>query len=149
MSDPQARLRLYAHRDPDGEVRGTFLLLEGERLGIWEESGLGEEIALPLPAGALAAVFQRYGKPLEDPQLLAELQAEPTTAEPDPEQRPLVVPLPGGRSAMLRRFRFMPFGWVHPADYVLCELPDTEPLCAPAPLVASALAALARAALRE
>jgi hypothetical protein len=77
--------------------------------------------------------------------------------------RPLKVPLGEGRTATLRRFRYMPFGWVHPADYILCELPDptagvrpqlelalpNEPLVVPAPLMASALAALARAAARQ
>lgn len=146
MPFEQNRLCLYAQRDPDGDVRGTFLLLEGGRIGLWEESGLGEEVALPLPLGATETVFRRYGKPLEDPAYLAALLAEPVPEEP--ELRPLRLPLAEGGSATLRRFRFMPFGWVHPADYLLCELPGEEPLAAPAPLVASALAALARAATR-
>jgi hypothetical protein len=152
MASEQTRLCLYAQRDPDGALRGTFLIVEGTEVGLWEESGLGEELALPLPQGALEAVFRRYGKPLEsdsttgEPPLYETLLAEPVPEEP--ELRPLRVPLRAGRTATLRRFRFMPFGWVHPADYLLCELPEEEPLAAPAPLVASALAALARAASR-
>ncbi len=52
------------------------------------------------------------------------------------------IPLPGGGHALLRRFRFLPYGWVHPADYLLWEEPGQESLAAPAPLVGSALAAL-------
>ena len=101
---------------------------------------LGEEVALPLPEGALPAVFRRYGKPLED-------AVTPTLVAPaDDDDQPLAVPLRGGGRARLWRFRFMPFGWVHPADYLLWEGAGDEPLAAPAPLVASALSALARAA---
>lgn len=154
----QRRLCLYAQRDPDGELLGTFLVVQGDQVGLWEESGLADEVALPLPPGALEAVAHRYGKPLEDPAELAAICAE----SPEHAMRPLKVPLGEGRVATLRRFRYMPFGWVHPADYILCELPDpaagartqlelalpNEPLAVPAPLMASALAALARAASR-
>lgn len=138
--DPQRRLRLYARRDESGEVRGTFLIRDGALLALWEESGLGEEVALPLPEGALPAVFRRYGRPLE-------AAVTPALVEPaDDDDQPLAVPLRGGGRARLWRFRFMPFGWVHPADYLLWEGAGDEPLAAPAPLVASALSALARAA---
>jgi hypothetical protein len=144
----QRRLRLYARRDADGEIRGTFLIRADDVLALWEESGLGEEIALPLPAAALPAVFRRYGRPLE-----AGVVASPP-ASGDEDDEPLLVPLPGGGQARLLRFQFMPFGWVHPADYLLWECPwppaagAAEPaaLAAPAPLITSALSALARAA---
>lgn len=157
----QRRLCLYAQRDPDGAILGTFLVVQGDQVGLWEESGLADEVALPLPPGALEAVAHRYGKPLEDPKELAAICAE-SPEPPEHAMRPLKVPLGEGRVATLRRFRYMPFGWVHPADYILCELPDpaagartqlelalpSEPLAVPAPLMASALAALARAASR-
>lgn len=138
--EPLPRLRLYAHRDASGEVRGTFLLREGELIALWEESGLGEEVALPLPPAALPSVFRRYGKPLEE-------GVRPTPlAMPDEADAPLLVPLPGGGQARLWRFQFLPYGWVHPADYLMWECADRESVVAPAPLVASALSALARAA---
>jgi len=138
--DSPRRLRLYARRDPSGEVRGTFLIRDRSLLLLWEESGLAEEVALPLPEGALPAVFRRYGKPLA-------AEVTPALVEPaDDDDQPLAVPLPAGGRARLWRFRFMPFGWVHPADYLLWEGAGGEPLAAPAPLVASALSALARAA---
>lgn len=135
------RLKLYAQRSPDGEVRATWLLHDGETLAVWEESGLEEEVALPLPASALERVFARYGKPLDAASLPAAF-GEP----PDDDARPLVCGAGTRVTEVIRRFRFMPYGWVHPADYLLLERGDAEPLAAPAPLVASALAALARAA---
>ena len=142
-SEPQRRLRLYSRRDDSGEVRGTFLIRAGDILALWEESGLAEEVALPLPPGALPGVFRRYGRPLEE-------GVTPTPVAPpgqlEEEDQPLQVPLAGGGMARLWRFRFLPYGWVHPADYLLWECAGSEPLAAPAPLVASALSALARAA---
>jgi hypothetical protein len=144
--EPQRRLRLYARRDASGEIRGTFLVRDAEVLALWEESGVGEEVALPLPDGALEAVLRRYGKPLEP-------GTNPALATADDDDQPLIVPLAGGGQARLSRFQFMPYGWVYPADYLLWECPwpshdsaAAEPLAAPAPLVTSALSALARAA---
>lgn len=140
-SEPR-RLRLYAGRDPDGEIRATFLISDGEKLALWDESADGEAPALALPAAALPAVFQRYAKPLEESLVLDEL-----LVSEDADDEPLHVPLSVG-VARLRRFRFKPYGWVHPADYLLWEQPETEAVAAPAPLIASALGALARAAAR-
>ncbi len=165
-TDPQRRLRLYARRSASGEVHGTFLIRDGSIVALWEESGLGEEVALPLPAGALEAIFRRYGKPLEPGVTPAQV------ARPDEDDEPLVVPLRDGGLARMWRFQFMPYGWVYPADYLLWECPwparvdgsaapaqheaeadmdaesraAPEPLAAPAPLVVSALSALCRAA---
>lgn len=141
--EPQRRLRLYARRDDSGEVRGTFLIRDDDILALWEESGLGQEVALPLPDGALAGVFRRYGRPLEDGVTPLPV-ASPECLEED--DRPLFVPLADGGMARLWRFRFLPYGWVHPADYLLWECAGNQPLAAPAPLIASALSALARAA---
>jgi hypothetical protein len=149
--EPQRRLRLYARRDASGEVRGTFLCRADQVVALWEESGLGEEIALPLPAGALSAVFRRYGKPLEPGVTPAPVPGA------DDDDVPLVVPLGDGSQARLWRFQFMPYGWVYPADYLLWEHPwplhaddaaGGEAVAAPAPLVVSALSALCRAAGR-
>jgi hypothetical protein len=74
----------------------------------------------PLPEGAIAAVLQRYGKPLA-----AGLTPSPTGAVGG------VVVMP-----------FMRWGDVEPQAYVVL-LTGPEPLAAPAPLVAAALAALA------
>lgn len=142
-----ARLRLYAERSPDGDVRDTFLLLGAEGLAIWSapsQSAVeapGE--ALGVPGAALPAIFDRYGKPLEEG-----LELEPLWAAEDEWDAPLVVATAAG-PATLRRFRFLPFGWVHPADYLLWQPAGAEPVAAPAPLVASALFALARAAARR
>ncbi len=138
--EPPPRLRLYARLDASGEARGTYLIRDGNTVALWEESGLGEEVALPLPAAALPAVFRRYGRPLEEG-----VQPAPVAAA-DEADAPLWVPLAGGGQARLWRFQFLPYGWVHSADYLLWECAGSEPLAAPAPLVASALSALARAA---
>ena len=136
------RLRLYAGRDPDGEIRATFLISDGRRLALWDESADGEAPALALPAAALPAVFERYAKPLEEGLVLDEL-----LVSDDADDEPLPIPLASG-SAILRRFRFKPYGWVHPADYLLWQQSDAEPVAAPAPRIASALSALARTAAR-
>jgi hypothetical protein len=139
------RLRLYAERDAQGEIRGIYLLRAESGLFLWQESAEDDkqEPALPLPLPALHAVFSRYGKPLEDG---VELQ-ESFVAE-DPDDAPLLLPVAGEQTARLRRFRFRPYGWVFPADYLLWEHPGAVPLAAPAPLITSALFALARAASR-
>lgn len=147
MSSPDStpaprRLRLNSGRDPDGEVRATFLIRDGETLALWDETADGEAPALALPAAALLAVFQRYAKPLDENLVL-----EDRLVRDDEDDEPLAIPLPAG-SASLRRFRFKPYGWVHPADYLLWEQPGCEPIAAPAPLIASALSAIARAAAR-
>ena len=123
------RMRIYAQREADGEIGDIFLLRDGEALRL-----LIGEAELPLPHDALPAIFRRYGRPLE-PDL--DLKSLLIVGE---EEGPLAI-----GDATLRRFRFMPFGWVHPADYLLWELPSQEPLAAPAPLVVSALDALGRA----
>ena len=123
------------------DLRDFFPTISYKRVtGLFQSYGLGEEVALPLPAAALPAVFRRYGRPLEEG-----VQPAPVAAA-DEADAPLWVPLAGGGQARLWRFQFLPYGWVHSADYLLWECAGSEPLAAPAPLVASALSALARAA---
>ena len=78
-------MRLYARRAPSGEVSDIFLIRQGDALALWQESS---KEALPLPPDALAAVFARYGKPLE-PGL--DLSAHLLRGEDD---GPLEVPRP-------------------------------------------------------
>jgi hypothetical protein len=143
--DSQKRLRLYARREADEEVRDVFLIQEGSALALWpifDENH--QETALPLPPNALPAIFARYGKPLE-PELDL-----PSLFTFGPDDAPLQLAIDASHTATLRRFRFMPFGWVYAADYLLWEPPlPGEPLAAPAPLVISALEALGRALMRK
>lgn len=140
--ESQQRMRLYARRDDDEEVRDIFLIQQGATLALWPVAGSDD--ALPLPQNALSAIFARYGKPLEPGLDVASLLV--TGAD----EGPLEVPIDDTRKATLQRFRFMPFGWVYAADYLLWQTPlSDEPLAAPAPLVISALEALGRALLRK
>lgn len=140
--ESQQRLRLYARRETDEQVRDIFLIQQGTTLALWPIADTDD--ALPLPANALPAIFARYGKPLEPGLDLAPLLVS------GPDEGPLVLPLDDTRTATLQRFRFMPYGWVYAADYLLWQppLPD-EPLAAPAPLVIGALEALGRALSRK
>lgn len=122
-------LLLFAGLDGAGALRRTYLVRDDERLGLWDE---GDGEARPLPEGALDAVLRRYGRPLE------EGVAAPTGPA-------LVL---GGDGGTLRLWPFQPFGYLQPLDYLLWEPAAGEPLCAPAPLVAAALRALADAATR-
>jgi hypothetical protein len=110
-------------REPDGELRETWLSFDGAAWRVGERA---------LPAGALAAVFGRYGKPLE--------AAAPPPGEPGAHV--------SDGTTRVRVFQFMRWGDVEPQAYVLCERDGAEPLAAPAPLVAAALAALATALAR-
>ena len=151
MTPPQTqcRFRIYAHREKSGEVLDTFLIATEESLAIWEP--IADRPPLPLPRHALPAVFARYGKPLE-----VGLDITPLIASDDVDDLPLQIELPTGRQATLQRFRFMPFGWVHPEDYLLWTpasdatvATQEEPLAAPAALISAALTALAKAAQQK
>jgi len=123
-----AALELWAEREPDGRLRSTWLRL-GDDGATWsiEERHADEGprgAPLSLPAGALAAVFARYGKPL---------------AAPAPPADASAPPLRDAAGALVRTFSFMRWGDVLPQTYVLFHAPGAEPLVAPAPLVAAAL----------
>lgn len=132
------RFRLYAQREDRGEVIDFYLLVSDQGLSLFEQ-GEGQ-IPEPIPPEAIPGVFARYGKPLEEG-----LDVTPLLARQDAADEPLALELPSGPCATLARFRFMPFGWVHPEDYLLWSVEGSEPLAAPAALVAHALRALARA----
>jgi hypothetical protein len=93
---------------------GLALLVEGE--------------VLPLPDGALEAVMNRYGKPLD-------------AAEAD---MMLVERLELGDGRALVRFRFMRRYDVIARDYLALHAPESEPLCEMATAIAAALGHLAR-----
>lgn len=142
----QCRFRIYAHREKSGEVFDTFLLATADSLAIWEPVDGGQPI--PVPHSALPGVFARYGKPLE-----LGLDITPLVASDDADDLPLQLELPSGAQATLVRFRFMPFGWVHPEDYLLWTPSGSEPkeeaVAAPAALISAALTALAKAAQKK
>lgn len=138
--DSQSRLLLYARREHDGEVRGTYLLLHQQAPYLLEESGLAEDVPLLLPLQALPKIFARYGKPLElQPHRVIELP------ETEAERTLLRVPVADGKSALLRRLRYLSFGWVEPVDFLVWEEAPAEPVAVEAALVVSALSAIARA----
>lgn len=82
-----------------------------------------------LPEGALDAVMQKFGAPLEANQKLGEVAT---------------LDLGGGRS--LRHVRHLARYDVIARDWLVYERPGAEPLCAMATTVAGALEHLARAA---
>jgi hypothetical protein len=136
------RFRIYAHRDQKGEVTDSFLIATDQGLALW--NAVDQQDPLPIPTAALSAVFSRYGKPLEEG-----LDVTPVLARDDADDEPLLVDQPNGQSAKLERFRFLPFGWVHPEDYLLWTVFPSEngtesidPLAAPAALIYAALIAL-------
>ena len=90
---------------------------------------VGDEL-LPLPAGALDAVMNRYGKPLD---------ARATQGEMMVDER-----LELGDGAALVRFRFMRRYDVIARDYLVLYREDGEPLCEMATSIAAALDHLAR-----
>lgn len=147
------RFRIYAHRDQKGEVTDSFLIWNEDSLALY--SPVGQQEPIPIPSAALSAVFSRYGKPLEEG-----LDVTPVIARDDADDAPLLLELPSGQRAKLERFRFLPFGWVHPEDYLLWSVfpseksaeshaEQNEPLAAPAALVYAALLALGQAAQKK
>lgn len=143
------RFRIYAHRDKKGEVTDSFLIMTDQGLALW--SPIDQQAPLPIPMTALSAVFSRYGKPLEEG-----LDVTPVLARDDADDEPLLFDQPNGHSAKLERFRFLPFGWVHPEDYLLWTVfpsengeKSLEPLAAPAALIYAALVALGQAAHKQ
>lgn len=95
-------------------------------------------LALTIPARAIVVVFQRYGKPLADP--LPPAEAEDQRAE---------LVLEDGAAAALRVLNARTPVDVIGNDWFILEAPGAEPLAIPAPLFASAVAALARAAAQK
>jgi hypothetical protein len=122
----ESELELYAVRGPDERLRATWLLRGPDAWFIEERIDGARGTPRPLPRGALAAVFARYARPLD--------VAVPSDASD--------ASVSDGAGTRLRAFSFMRWGDVHPQEYILLESPATEPVAAPAPLIAAALSAL-------
>jgi hypothetical protein len=147
-------LRLYAERDDHGHLHTRYLLArdgglhlatahdEGERSAA--ELGPRLQIVGPVSYLSLRVTFARYGRPLAPEVDLAQHRVN----ERDDDQ-PLTVRDEHGETATLCRFRYKPYGWVYPADYLLWSPALGEALAAEAPLITAALSALARAAARR
>lgn len=144
------RLRLYADRDGHGRIRTTYLVATDGELAIAtaDSDDLTPQTISPVlhPVGpvshvALRVVFERYGRPLAP-----DVDAAAHAVREQADDQPLVVSIADGVEATLARFRYKPFGWVYPADYLLFSPGTGEPLAAEAPLICSALSALAKSA---
>ncbi len=144
------RLRLYADRDGHGRIRTTYLVCTDGGLAIAtaDSDELAPQTISPVlhPVGpvsyvALRVVFERYGRPLAP-----DVDAAAHAVREQPDDQPLLVSPPGEVEAQLSRFRYKPFGWVYPADYLLFSPGTSDPLAAEAPLICSALSALAKSA---
>lgn len=147
------RLRLYADRDGHGRLRTTYLVCSNGQLSIAfadtddtedaKPGGLSPVLHLlgPLSHVALRVVFERYGRPL-DPDL--DVSAHAVRDQSD--DHALRLADAQGAETLISRFRYKPFGWVYPADYLLWTPATGDPLAAEAPLITSALSALAQSA---
>ncbi len=121
---PSNRLKIHETTRADGSLSEVFLLAEDGRLTIASEDG-----TFAIPDGALAAVMQRFGKPLEPLERLAQQG---------------VLELGGGR--VLRHVRHLARYDVIARDFLVYESASGEPMCAFATTVAGALEHLGRAA---
>ena len=120
-------LKIHERTDVTGELVGVYLRrAEGDDLALELVEPDG---ALPLPRVALAKVMARYGAPF------------------DAEARITVVAeLELGEGWRVRHVRHLAGYDVVMRDYLVLDLGEGEPLCAPGATVAAALAHLARAA---
>jgi hypothetical protein len=123
MAESEPELLLHEWIDDGGEQH-VVCLLAGPALRV-------DQRLLPLPAGGLQAVMERFGRPLEK-----ELAVE------GPE-----LSLADGSRVV--RFRFRPRFDVIARDYLVYCAPDQEPLCELSAAVAAALEHLAAAAARR
>lgn len=120
-------ITLHETTDATGARVRTRLLYEDGVIAL----AVGDDV-LPLPAGALDAVMNRYGKPLDAParEMMIDERLE----------------LEEGRA--LVRFRFMRRYDVIARDYLVLHRSEGEPLCEMATSIAAALDHLARRAAR-
>lgn len=121
-------LKIHELTSATGDLEGVFLRVaaQGAALEIVEPEGV-----LPLPAGVLEKVMQRYGAPF-DPEAPIEVVGE----------------LDLGDGRRLRQVRHLAGYDVIARDYVVLDVADGESLCALGTTVAGALQFLARAAQR-
>lgn len=87
-------------------------------------------LAQRLPAGAIAGVFARYGKPFDLPD------------DGDPAR--VAIALTDERTAILRLARIRTPVDVIANDWFVLDAPDADSLAMPGPLFAAAVAALTR-----
>jgi hypothetical protein len=101
-----------------------------------EPDAIEEALALArrLPGRVVAAVFQRYGKPLAE---------EPPPVEPDDRRAELT--LDDGAIAIVRALEVRTQVDVIGNDWFVLEAAGAETLALPGPLFAASLAALSRA----
>jgi hypothetical protein len=108
----------------DGSLAPVLIRMDDEGLSVACDQGI-----LPLPRGALEAVMNRYGMPLDSNARVAE-----------------VASLELGEGASLRHVRHLARFDVIARDYLVLTRPDRDPLCALAKPVAGALLHLGKAA---
>ncbi len=116
-------ITIHETTDAAGALVRTCLSYEDERMVLT----VGAEV-LPLPGGALEAVMDRYGKPLDanDSDMMIEERLELADA------------------CALVRFRFMRRYDVIARDYLALHRPGAEALCEMATSITAALEHLAR-----
>ncbi|AKV00630.1 hypothetical protein AKJ09_07293 [Labilithrix luteola] len=125
MSD--GGLKIHEFTKPSGELGGVFLRSDGANVVLVDDEG-----ELALPSGAVAAVMQRFGGPLEASERVVDVGA---------------LTLDDGAS--LRHVRHLARYDVIAKDFLVYETSDAEALCALATTVAGALAHLGRAFKRS
>lgn len=119
-------MKIHEATRDDGTLAPVVLHVSDGALTIATDGG-----ELALAPGAIEAVMERFGAPLEPRERLVEIGR---------------VELPGG--AILRHVRHLGRFDVIARDYLVYAPPDGEALCALAVTVSAALAHLARAAAR-
>lgn len=127
MTQENAQILLDEHVVDDGSVARTWLRAEDGELLLVEPGR-----ALPLPEGAIAAVFARFGGELAEGLAVPEAGA-----------------LDLGRGARLAPLRHLARYDVIARDYLVFATPDSSPRVALAVTIAGALRHLARAAERN
>jgi hypothetical protein len=122
-------LKIHESTASDGSLATVSLSVDCGSVLLIEANADGTHKRVdPLPEGALEAVMTRFGKAL------------------DPAARiTCVATLELGNERLLRHVRHLARFDVIARDYLLYELPGSEPTCALAATVAAALGHLARA----
>lgn len=120
-------MKIHEVTDEQGQYSGVYLrVTAGAALEIVDADG-----ALPVPAGALDKVLERYGAPF-DPEAAITVVAE----------------LELGGARRLRQVRHLAGYDVVPRDYLVLDLGEGESRCCFGATVAAALQHLARVAAR-
>jgi hypothetical protein len=119
-------IKIHEFITASGQLSAVHLRRDGETLML-----VGDDEALPLPPGALAAVMARYGAPF-DTDAGSRVQGT----------------LELGPGESLRHVRHLAGYDVVARDYLVYEAPGLEPTCVMATNVAGALRHLALAAAR-